>query len=176
MAKELLITKKINIILEKKNLTSYKLAKMLDYPDSGICSMIQGRQSFSNKVIEKLLPILEISKEEFEGWILADKYSKDVLKYAIQVRKGFPYKRKSVLTVKIDEILQNKNISRSALAKQIKYSQSGLNAIITGKRNMSKSVLERISSILDISQDEILSWILADKYNMQILEAAYFCK
>lgn len=173
MSKDLLITKKINIILEEKNLSSYKLAKMINYPDSGLCSMIQGRQTFSNKVIEGILPILEVSREEFESWIIADKYTKEVLKLAVQTKKDFPYKRKSILTTKIDAILQEKGMSRTALSKEIKYSQSGLNAIITGKRTMSKPVLERLSKVFELSEDEITSWILADRYDLGVLERAW---
>ena len=44
--------------------------------------------------------------------------------------------------------------------------------MITGKINLSKPVLERISKVLDISQNEILSWILADRHNMKTLELA----
>jgi ribosome-binding protein aMBF1 (putative translation factor) len=173
MSKELLITKKINLILDQKNLSSYKLAKMIDYPDSGICSMIQGRQTFSKKVIKKILPILEVSREEFESWILADKYPKEILERAIQIKKEFPYKRKSVLTINIDKILEEKGMSRTALAKQINYSQSSVNAMITGKLNMSKTVMERISQTLKIPQNEILSWIVADRYKLESLKNAY---
>jgi len=38
---------------------------------------------------------------------------------------------------------------------------------------MPKSVLERLSNTLEISQDKILSWIVADKYSLQILEMAF---
>jgi len=38
---------------------------------------------------------------------------------------------------------------------------------------MSKSVIEKVSQVLEIPQGEIESWILADKYKLQILERAY---
>ena len=134
--------------------------------------MIGTKSPFSENAINKILPFLEVSREEFESWILADKYPKEVLKLAIQIKKDFPYKIKSILTTKIDAILQEKKISRTTLSKEIKYGQSGLNQIITGKRTMPKSVLERLSKALDISQEEISSWIVADRYSSQILEAA----
>ena len=166
------VKNKIHKILDKKNLTVYQLSKLIDFSEGALGKMINTKSPFSEKAIKKLLPILEISREEFESWILVDKYPKEIIERAIQIKKEFPYKRKSVLTVKIDEILQEKNMSRTALAKEINYSQSGLNRMITGKINLSKPVLERISKVLDISQNEILSWILADRHNMKTLELA----
>lgn len=167
------ITKNINKILERKDISRYKLSQMINYDDSAINAMILGKRSFPDQVVEKLLPILKISREEFEGWVLSDKYPKEIIERTIQIKKEFSYKRKSILTNKIDEILEKKDMSRTALAKQINYSQSGLNRMITGKINMSKPVIEKVSKILDISQDEILSWILADKYKLKSLEIAY---
>jgi len=172
----LIVTKKTDEILKEKNLSHYKLSKLIKKNESYINHIFRGEQPFSKNVIKKLLPILEVSKEEFQGWILSDKYSSEVLKLAIETKKGFQFKRKSILTVKIDMLLQERNMSRTALAKQITYSQSGLNRMITGKINMSGFVLEKISNILDISQNEILSWVLADKYTLQTLETAYSCK
>jgi transcriptional regulator with XRE-family HTH domain len=166
------ITGKIKSIQEQKNLSLKKLAKLADYEHGGLSKMINAKASFPKAVIKRLLPILEISGEEFESWILADKYPKEILKPAIQNKKDFPYKRKSILTTKIDSILQQTGMSRTALSKEIKYSQSGLNRMITGQINMSDSVRERIAAIFEISQDEILSWIVADKYSLQILEMA----
>jgi len=171
----LIIAEKVNDILHKKNLSRQNLSDFLKKDKSYISRIFSGDRPFPEKIIEKLIPILEVSKEEFEGWIIADKYPKDALKLAIQIKTDFPYKRKSVLTTKIDEILQHKNMSRTALAKQINYSQSGLNQIITGKRSVPKSVLKKLSYALDISRNDILSWILADKYNLQILKTAYSC-
>jgi len=63
-------------------------------------------------------------------------------------------------------------LSRTNLAKQIDYSQSGLNRMITGQIPMSKPVLEKISITLKISPNELQSWIIADKYALKTLEAA----
>ena len=171
-----IVTKKVDKILKEKNLSYQKLSEILKKDKSHISHIFKGDRSFSENVIEKLLPVLEISREEFEGWILADKYPKEIIERAIQIKKDFPYKRKSVLTAKIDEILDEKGISRTTLAKQINYNQSSLNQIITGKRGMPKSVLEKISKALDISQDEISSWILADKHNFEVLKNSLISK
>jgi len=162
--------KKINYVLQKKDLSYCKIAKLIDEYESSLISMIKRKRPFTEKAINKLLPVLEISRTEFESWILADKYSKEVLKLAVQAKKDFPYKKKLILTTNIDNILKEKGISRTVLSKEIKYGQSGLNQIITGKRTMPKSVLERLSIQLEISQDQILSWIVADSYSLQILE------
>ncbi len=163
---------RIKKILKEKNLTIYKLGKKINFSSGALHKMLHGKSSFSQNAIEKLLPILEISKEELEIWILADKYSREVIELAVKNRKEFPYKRKRLLTTKIDEILREKYMSRTNLAMQIKYGQSGLNRMITGKIGMSASVLKKISEALEIPQDEILSWIVADSYSLGVLEAA----
>jgi transcriptional regulator with XRE-family HTH domain len=170
-----ILKNKIDTILKEKGLNRHKLCQLTKIADSTLGDMVSERTPFSEYVKEKILPILEISQEEFENWIVADKYSKEILKLAIENKKDFPYKRKSMLTTKIDLILQKKGMSRTALSKEIKYSQSALNAIIIGKRGLSKSVLERISKALEIPQDEILSWVLADKYDLKVLEVSYSC-
>jgi hypothetical protein len=171
--KMLVITRKIMYILKCKNLSINRISLLIGFKNSGnLNRMILGKKSFSKKIINKILPILEVSPEEFESWIVADKYPKDLLELAIQTRKTFPYKKKSVLTVKIDEILKNKDMSRTNLARMINYSQSGLNRMIIGDAPMSKSVMERVSNVLEIPQNEFQSWIIADKYSLVILERA----
>jgi len=167
------ITSKINKILNEKNSNIYQLSKLMNFSEGALRKMIGAKSPFSENAVNKLLPILEVSREEFESWILADKYSKEVLRLAIQAKKDFPYKKKLILTTRIDNILKEKGISRTVLSKEIKYGQSGLNQIITGKRTMPKSVLERLSTALEVSQDQILSWIVADSYSLKILEASY---
>jgi len=171
MSKTFVITEKLNKIFEKKNLSSYKLAKIIDYPDSSLCSMIKANRPFSNKVIEKILPILEVSKEEFTSWIVADKYSKEVLVLAIEAKKAHKTK-KLILTTKIDEILKIKKLSRTALSKQINHSQSGLNRVITGKEPLSKNLMNKISTALEIPVEYLQAWVLADKYSAKVLEYA----
>lgn len=165
-------SKKIDKKLKRKNLTRYKLSKLIDKDEGYINHVFRGDQPFSENMIKKLLPILEVTREEFESWLLADKYPKKLLELAINNKKEFPYKRRSLLSTKIDAVLHEKGMSRTALSKEIKYSQSGLNRMIIGKINMSKPVIENISIALNISRDEILSWIIADKYNLKLLELA----
>ena len=168
-SKSFLITN-IEEILKRKNTTIYKVSQEMNVKDNALYEMAKGRSKFSEKFIKKLLPILEISREEFESWVVADKYSKEVLQLAIQTKKDFPYKRKSILTNKIDTVLQEKSMSRTDLSKEIKYSQSGLNRMIVGQINMSKSVLERNSTVLEIPEKDLQAWIVADKYSLQLLE------
>jgi hypothetical protein len=173
MSKKLVLTVKIDEKLKTKNLSRRELSRLTNYPWGYLNQMITGKTAFSKNLQKKVLPILEVSREEFESWILADKYPKEVLERAIQVKKIFPYKKKSILTTKIDTILQEKDMSRTALSKEIKYSQSSINAMIVGKLNMSKSVMERVSNVLEIPQIEIQSWIVADKYSLDLLERAW---
>jgi len=166
------VTKNIKNILEQKEISLKDLAKLLGYGHGGLSNMINGKTPFTDPVMKKLLPVLEITQKEFESWVLADKYPKEVLELALEVKKGFPYKRKSILTTNIDLILKNKGMSRTALAKEINYSQSGLNRMIIGQISMSQSVIERLSINLDIPETKLKSWIAADKYSLQILELA----
>ena len=172
----LIIKLKIDNILKNKKISYYKLSKLVDYDESYINNIFKGKNPFPEKLIDKILPILEIKKEDFESWIIADNYTKELLELAVQTRKNFPYKNKSVLTNNIDCLLEKKEVSRTTLSKEINYSQSGLNQIITGRRTMSKSILKKLSEFFEIPQDQILSWIIADKYCLKILEKALFCK
>lgn len=167
------LSERINKILNKKGLSIYKLSKIIDYPDSPLGRIIKGKIQFSENVIEKLLPILEVSKEEFTGWIIADKYSKESIQVAISELKN-----KSddmlVLTKNIDKILSEKGLSRTALSKLVNYSQSGLNRMIIGQISMSKTIVSRLAPILDISEDIIYGWSLADKYSLEVLRCSVF--
>jgi plasmid maintenance system antidote protein VapI len=168
-----ILNKKLKKILEEKNLTSYKLEKFLDYSHGGISDMISGKRTFPDHIIEKLLPILEVTKEEFEGWILTDKYQKELLRLAIQVKEAHQNKEGLIFTTKIDEILKEKGLSRTALSKLIKHSQSGLNRVIIAKEPLSKAMLEKLSAGLEISKDELLAWKIADKYSLKTLKIAF---
>jgi plasmid maintenance system antidote protein VapI len=164
------LSTKINKILERKNLSHRKLAKMIDEFDSNINAIIMCRRAFPDHIIEKLSPILGVSVDEIKGWILADKYSQEVLKLAIEVKQE--NHENLILTSKMDELLQKKNLSRTAMSKVINYSQGRLNEIIIGKKPMSKTVLAKIATTLEISEDEIKSWIIADKYTLKTLKTA----
>ena len=166
-----ILQNKIDEILNKKKLSRYKLNKIINYYESDLNKMIKGQKPFPDHIINKLLPILEISREEFEGWIVADKYSKEVLELAIEAKKAHKAK-KLILTTKIDKILKIKGLSRTALSKQIKHSQSGLNRVITGKEPLSKNLMNKISTAFEIPVEYLQAWVLADKYSVKVLDYA----
>jgi len=166
------ITAKIDKLLEDKNLSRNRLSQLIDYDFSNLNKMINGKRAFTKEAKEKILPVLEISKEEFESLILVDTYSKEVLEHAIQVKKESKNTDKLIMTIKIDEILQSRNMSRTQLSKLAKYDQSSVNKMLTGKVSVSKTVLTKLSIALEIPEIEIKSWIIADKYSLKILESA----
>ncbi len=173
MPKNLLITNKINELLKKKGLTGYKLSKIIGISDGAIYSMIRGRSTFPEDKIQKIAPVLEVSPEEIKGWILADKYLEEILQRAIELKKEPLHEdNKLILTTKLDELIHKKGLSRTKLSKIIGYSQGRLNEIIIGKKSMSKKVTQKISTFLEVSENELKSWILADKYSMKVLDAA----
>ncbi len=163
---------KINEILSKKNLSIYGLSNLIKYPDSPLYKIIKGEIGLSDSVKERLLPVLEVSKEEFESWIIADKYSKETIELAIVNKRGFPYKRKSLFTTKIDELLKEKNMSRTGLSGKIGCSQSGLNRVIINKTPLSENILKKLSMFFEVSENEILSWKAVDKYSIEALQKA----
>jgi len=193
---------KIYNILREKNLSLRDLEKIIDYSRGGLSQMINGETSFSKSVKGNLLPILEISEEEFESWVVASKYSPELIKKAVEsslqshselVSKSQTLKQvqgdrsvqgnkchseinsvsaQLVFTQNIDKILSEKNMSRTALSKSIKYSQSALNKIIMGKKPVSKTVLTRISELFEIPIKELQAWVLADKYSLAVLKLA----
>jgi len=167
----LVVTEKIKDILDKKGITQYRLSKLIDYNPSAIANRLRGERPFPDDVIEKMAPVLEVSVDEIKGWIIADKYSKEVIELAIQAKKEKQYDN-LISTTKIDELLQSKNLSRTALSKLITYSQGWLNEMIIGHEPISRSVMARMSKTLEISEDQIKGWIMADKYSIESLEVA----
>jgi len=163
---------KIYNILKEKNLTLYSLEKNLSYSNGTLYKMIEGERPFPENIKKKLLPVLEVSKQEFESWIITDKYNKEIIEKAINAFKNREDKKNPVLTQNIDKILKEKNLSRTALSKIIKHSQSGLNCAITGKEPLSKNVMKKLSTALEISEKDLQAWVLADKYSLNILELA----
>ena len=225
----LFITQKIKEIIDKKNISQNELAKRANYDHGAFGSFIRGERPFPDEAIEKIAPILEVTKEEIQGWILADKYPKETIELAIKAKKELPLQdnthchserseesqrsfdaqddthchceppkeawqsnnssnknndiesekrsfaqddKRLILTTKIDSILQEKAISRTALSKQINYSQGKLNEMIIGKEPMSSLVISKIAPILNVSENQIKSWVLADKYSLTALEEA----
>ncbi len=170
------ITDKIKKLLGEKNLSQRQLALRINYNRGALGHMINSECSFSNEVIQKIAPILEVSPEDIRGWIIAEKYPKDILKMAVSAKEKTPQEKgKLILTIKIDELLKTKGLSRTGLSKVIGYSQGKLNEMVIGKEPMSPLVMARIATVLEVSQDEITSWSVADKYSLETLQTALAC-
>jgi len=163
---------KIDNILKNKGLSRYKLSKLINCTEGALNQMVRGNIAFSEKIILSILPVLEVSREEFESWILADKYSKELIQLAIEAKKTKRKDKKLIITAKIDEILESKGLSRTAFSKQINHSQSSFNNAITGKESLSKNLMTKISTAFEIPIEIIQSWVLADKYPLKTLEKA----
>jgi plasmid maintenance system antidote protein VapI len=172
MSKTFIQTLKIDKILKEKILSRRKLSNLVGYNFSSFNEMINGERSFSESVIKKLLPILEVSREEFESWIIVDKYPKETIQLAIEAKQTKLKDKKLILTAKIGGLLESKGISRTAFSKQIKHSQSSFNNSITGKEPLSKNLMTKISAALEIPVEHIQAWILADKYSLNVLKLA----
>jgi len=165
-----ILEKKINNILINKNFSHRQLAIEIGEFDSSVNSMIRGIRAFPEHVIDKILPILEVSREEFTSWIVADKYSQKIIQLALQELKNS--ENSPVLTKNIDKILFEKNLSRTQLSKIINYSQSGLNRMIVGKISMSQSIIAKIAPVLEIPEDTLRAWVLAGNYSRDLIEKA----
>jgi len=63
---------------------------------------------------------------------------------------------KNKLSIRLNEILKEKNISQIALAKKIGMSQGVVNNYCTGKREPSLDVLISICQVLNESSDYLL--------------------
>ena len=168
-----IIIKKVDAILSNKKISKYQLAKLINYHPSSLYNILDKKSPFPKHIIKKLLPILEVTRDEFDSWIIADIYSKEILELALKHKTEIKKKKKElILTIKVDSILKEKNMSRTALSKLINYSQSGLNRMITGKISLSDKVRCNIAPILEVAKEEILSWIVADKYSTEVIKLA----
>ena len=166
----LIITRKIKEYLNQKNISQNEFARCINLSSGAFSSMLSGEAPFPEDKIQKIASILDVSSEEIKGWVLADKYPKNILKMAVNVKQETPQgEGKLIFTTKTDEILQQKKISRTALSKIIDYSQGKLNEMIIGKEPMSPLVISKIAPVLEVSEDEIISWIIADKYSLEAL-------
>jgi len=165
-----IIKDKIDTILKEKNLSYYQLSKLINFDESALNKMLKGKISLSENLLDKIAPILEVSPNIIKGWILADKYPKNILEMALKVKQETqPENGKLILTTKIDEKLKSKGISRTGLSTVIGYSQGKLNEMIIGKEPMSPLVISKIAPVLEVSEDEIISWIVADRYSVEAL-------
>jgi len=168
-----ILTQQINKILKDKGLSHRRLAQIIGEHDSSLNSMIRSKRAFPDDVIQKIAPVLEVSPETIKGWILADKYPKSILKMAIEVKQEItPESDKLILTVKIDKLLKPQKLSRTGLSKVIGYNQGKLNKMIKGVEPISPLVISRIAPVLDVSEEEIISWTVADRYSLEALRVA----
>jgi len=178
------IAEKIDFILKNKELSRSNASSIIGCSRNSLNQMIRTKRPFSDKIKEKLLPILEVSREEFESWIIADKYDKKIIEKALESAKWIASSHLAdaprnddknkplILTQNIDKILKEKTLSRTALSKIIKHSQSSLNCAITGKEPLSKNLMKKLSTALEIPEKDLQAWVLADKYPIKILELA----
>ncbi|MFH0702763.1 MAG: helix-turn-helix transcriptional regulator, partial [bacterium] len=79
-----ILTKNIDKILVDKNLSRTELSKLIKYDQSGLNKMIAGQISMSKSVISKLAQTLQIQEDVIQGWILAGKYSLNVLVHLLE--------------------------------------------------------------------------------------------
>ena len=134
--------------------------------------MFYGRKKIPDNIIEKIAPILNVSPEEIKGWILADKYSKEILQRALQLRQEHIEQHKLIFTTKTHELMETKNLSISAFSREIHYNQGWLSQILLGNQPVSKKLMQKICNFSGIFEDEIRSWIVADKYSPVAIEVA----
>jgi len=167
----LIITRKIRKFLKDKKISQNELSRIIDCKHGTFGTYVIGKSPFPEHIIEKMAPVLEVSIDEIKGWIVADKYSKKVIELAIQAKKEKQVEG-LILTNRIDELLKSKNLSRTGLSKLIDYSQGWLNEMIIGHEPISPSVMERMCRVLEISEDEVRGWVVADKYSIESLEVA----
>ena len=169
----LIITKKIKNFLEEKNISQNNFAHSVNLPSGAFSSMLSGDAPFPDDKIQKIAAVMEVSSEEVKGWILADNYPENILKMAAAVKQEVtPEAGKLILTTNVDELLKSKNLSRTGLSKVIGYNQGKLNKMIKGVEPMSPLVISKIAPVLEVSEEEITSWIVADKYSLEALWVA----
>ena len=167
-----IFTEKINKILKEKGVSQKKLGELFKKGKSHISHILSGERPFPKKHIEKILPILGVSRDEFNSWIAADEYPKELIEKAVESIKNRKYKRKPVFTQNVDRALDAKYLSRSAFAKIIVYHQPSVNKMINQKISVAPKVIDGLSEVLEIPKDDLQAWILADKYGLTALELA----
>ncbi len=175
---------KIDEILNNKGLSHYRTCRLIGCNDSTLSRMMNGKLPFSKNIRNKILPILEITEEEFESLVIADKYPKEIIKKAVLAKQNPPAPveipqqktkdtKSPILTTQIDKLILKKGLSRTKLSKLINYGQGIFNQMIIGKYKISGTVIERLSEVLEISQEDIKAWVLADKYSLEVLCMAW---
>lgn len=175
MEQKAVITKKLEILFEQKGLTAYSLAKLINYNDSSMSQMLYGRKKIPDNVINSIASILEVSPEQIKGWILANKYSKKVLQRALQLKQKYTGQDKLIFTAKIHELMEQHNLTINPFAKTIGYNQGWLSQVVLGKEPVSKKLMEKLCAFSGLSEEEISSWIVTDKYSVETLRVAVEC-
>ena len=162
---------KIDSILKSKGLNRNKIKELVGVSDGTLSKMVLGTRPFSVNVKEKLIPILEVSRDEFDSWIVADEYSNELIEKAISSISSANSPDK-IFEQNINGLLAEKSLSQTDFAKIIKYDQSSVNKMINGKISLSPKVLKGLSEALGITIENIQAWCLADKYSLKTLEMA----
>lgn len=171
-----IVATKLHNLFKLKGISQNSLAKQAGCNRGSFSLMVHGKKPFPEEIIQKMAAVIEVSSDEIKGWILADKYPENVLKRAIEVKQEVkPDTGMLILTAKIDEALKNKGLSRTALSKVIGYSQGKLNQMIKGDEPISPLVISKIAPVLEVSEKEIISWIIADRYSLEALRVAAEC-
>ena len=101
------------------------------------------------------------------------------IKKAPFVRVDLPQAKKTtgkklILTNEIDKIILAKKLSRTQLSKLVCKDKEGtaLNKPVTGVETMSDNLIKKLAPVIEVSEQQIKSWILADKYSLETLELA----
>ncbi len=178
------VQRNIEKILKKKEISIYKASQLMQVNDGALYRMVRGRSNFSEKFINKMIPLLEVSREEFESWVIADKNPKEIIKKAVLAKQNPPAPieipqqktkdtKSPILTAQIDKLILKKGLSRTKLSKLVNYGQGVFNQMIIGKCTISDTVIKRLSEVLEVSQEDIKAWVLADKYSLEVLCMAW---
>lgn len=173
--KMLIITQKIRNVLKEKKLSENKLSQIIEYHSGSLNKIIRGEKPFPEDKIQKIAPILEVSPDEIKGWVLADKYSKEIIERALDLKQELIKEDELILTLKIHEIMKARNLNITAFSREISYNQGLLSQVVLGNKSVSKKLVLKLSEFSGISEDEIKSWIVADKYSAEVLRAALDC-
>ncbi len=166
---------KITELLETKGISTYKLGQICGYSHGAIIQMIKGSRSIPEHILNKISVTLEVPDYKLKGWILADKYSRDVLERALHLKQEYAGQDKLIFTAKIHELMEQHNLTINPFAKAIGYNQGWLSQVVLGKEPVSKKLMDKLCAFSSLSEEEIISWIVADKYSVEALRTAVGC-
>ena len=83
---KIILTLEIDERLKRKELSRTKLSKIISYSQGVLNEMIIGKLPISKTVIQRIAPIIKVSEDEIQAWIVADKYSLEAIKVAISCK------------------------------------------------------------------------------------------